>query len=66
MELAEALPDDEIIALARGEIYKTPEEKKQEEIFRKECRESLGYTEKEEEELDEIDRVLIDLARSNW
>ena len=30
---AEALPDDEVIAIARGEIYQSPEEKKREEAY---------------------------------
>lgn len=41
-EQAEALPDDEVIAIARGTIYQSPEEKKREEAFRKRIREELG------------------------
>lgn len=42
LKQAESLPDDEVIAIARNEIYQSPEEKKREEVFRKEIREELG------------------------
>ena len=38
LKQAEALPDDEVIAIARGETYMTEEEKKRRQIDEKEVR----------------------------
>lgn len=58
LEQAEALPDDEVIAIARGEIYMTEEEKKRRQIDEKEVRSVLG--------IEEPDEDITRMAKKGW
>lgn len=58
LKQAEALPDDEVIAIARGETYMTEEEKKRRQIDVKEVRSVLGIEEPDEE--------IVRIAKKGW
>lgn len=55
---SESLPDGEVIAIARGEIYMTEEEKKHRQIDEKEVRSVLGIEEPDEE--------IARIAKKDW
>lgn len=63
LKQAEALPEDEVIAIARGEIYQSPEEKKREEAYRKRIREELGIDTPEDRDDVLSDEEVIAIAK---
>lgn len=66
LKQAEALPDDEVIALARGTTYQSAKEKKREEDDCKKIREILGIDPPEGEDGVMSNDEVIAIAKGGW